>query len=424
MKKVVIVGGGFAGIHAYLEFHKRFHGKPEQVQVTMISDSDKFWFTPLLHEVATGTLSPDDIGQPIRQITESCLNFIEATVTKVDADAQEVFYSRKEASLPMRQRNGTAEYDYLILAMGSETNFFNTPGAQEYALTLKSIEDVRRVKNRIIDNFEKAQHLPVEEQKKLLRFIIVGGGPTGVELAGEMGDLFGRALRIEFPLLQNVCEIVLVEGVDRLVCNMEDWFSKKVASILEKKGRVRVLCGARVSKVTAKGAQVGNEFMESSFVLWAAGVQAKELSITARKKLEIDKRSRRIKVNKYLQCPQKENVFVVGDQAWVFDKEEHQAYPMRAQFAVREGRRAARNIVRHAARKPMKEFTWDDKGFVVSLGKGGALAEVMGVKLSGPFAWFMYRAAYLFTMVGVRVKLRTFAEWTINLFLPRDISKL
>lgn len=416
MTKVVIVGGGFAGINGFLELDKGLHKKPGNVQVTMISESDKFLFVPLIHEVATGTLSPDDVGQPIRQITDSCLRFIEAKITHVDLDKKEIQYSR----------NGdheTIDFDYVVLAAGSQTNFFGVPGVKEYALPLKTLADVRRLKNCLIDNFVQAERAPKEEQQHLLRFVIVGGGPTGVELAGEVADFF-RQLKKAFPPFAAEPEIVLIEGADRLVCKMEGWFGEQTAAILQKKGNVRVICGTLVSEITEQGVHLEGERIAAGCVLWTAGVQARDIPIAAEKGLERDQKSKRIKVNNYLQTTSYENVFVAGDQAWIYDKEERQPYPMRAQFAVREGKRAGANILNLLEGKPLQEFDWNDMGIIVSLGKGGALAKIGNFKFSGFIAWWLYRTAYLFNMVGLRTQLRTAAEWIINVFFPRDISKL
>jgi len=419
MTNIVIVGGGFAGVNAFLELDKQLHRKARlggKAQVTMISESDKFLFVPLIHEVATGTLSPDDVGQPIRQITDRCLRFVEAKVESIDLDKQEVMYSRagfKE----------TISFDYLVLAAGAQTNFFGVPGAAEHALSLKNIKDARALKNRFIDNFVKAEQASAAEQQRLLRFVVVGGGPTGVELAGEMSDFF-RQLKKAFPRFAAEPEIVLVEAADRLVCKMEGWFGEQTAGILQRKGNVRVVCGAKVSEITQQSVRLDHEFIETACVLWAAGVQARDVPITAAKILERDNKTKRIKVNNYLQVPLYTNVFVAGDQAWIYDKEEKQPYPMRAQFAVREGKRAGSNIINILEGKPLSEFDWNDMGIIVSLGKGGALAKIGNIKVSGFAAWWLYRTAYLFNMVGLRTQLRTAAEWFINLFLPRDISKL
>jgi len=158
--------------------------------------------------------------------------------------------------------------------------------------------------------------------------------------------------------------------------------------------------------------------------VWTAGVTARSLEIQASRPIERDERMGRLKVGASLRLPNYPDVFVVGDQAWAYDREEHQPYPMRAQFAIREGDVAAENIVRTIAGQPLRAFEWRDRGFLLSLGQGGALGVAFGVRWSGPFAWWLYRTAYLVQIFGIRAKLRTALEWTLNLFSPRDLSKL
>lgn len=428
--RIVILGAGFAGVYAYLQLHKLLHNSKEK-EITLISERDLFTFIPMIHEVATGTLLPFSITQSIRALPPCCLHrFIEARVVRVHADKKKVsiHHINPEAPEPGKGIKEHLEeeipFDYCVSALGSRVNFFDTPGAAEHAFTLDTLEDARHIKNRVIESFEQAQITKSEtEKQRLLRFVIVGGGPTGVELAGELADLLHGELKKSFPLVYSYAEIRLYEARERFMCAADEWFGDKAYRILSKK-RVSVFCSTPISEISAEGIRIGEEFIPAGTVIWTAGVQAVEIPLGSKKRITQDEQSRRIKVNEYLQVPLHPCLFVAGDQGWIAQKEGGQPYPMRAQFAVREGELAAENIVRMIDGKPLKEFFWRDMGFLVSVGKGTALAEVFGIQFSGVFAWMLYRVAYLLKIVGLRAKLRTALEWTLNTFLPRDISKL
>lgn len=416
-KRILILGAGFGGVYAYLALHNIFHTRKDTVAITLVSEGDYFAFVPMIHEVATGMLLPSSIKQSIRVIPQCCLHrFIEGKVHEVDADKRTV---------TVQDVNDTITYDYLIFALGSETNFFGVPGAEEYAFPLKNIDDAKRLKNRIVESFERAEVLNDENKKRrILRFSIVGGGPTGVELAGEIADLLHHELAYAFPALQQYAEVALFEKGPCLVAGMQAWFGEKSRAILEQKKQVQVRVNARIERITPEGVYSGKEFVPSGTVIWTAGVKAREFTLHAEKRVDRREHDERIRVNTYLQLCSYPEVYVVGDQAWIEDKEVSQPYPMRAQFAVREGETAAENIGHAIDGNPLKEFAWHDMGFTLSLGKGGALAEIFGIRLSGPFAWLLYRGAYLIKIVGVRAKFRTLLEWSLNVFFPRDISKL
>jgi len=425
---VVILGAGFAGVYAYLRVLKEYKND-KRVRITLINNKDEFVFIPLIHEVATGLLSPAGVTQPIRTLpTASNVRFLEADIETLDLDRKEVKvtypnYSKDHKKDASELERETILYDFLVLALGSETNYYDVPGARENTLPIKNLDDTKKIKNHLIERFEEAEMLTSENEiRRALRFIIVGGGPTGVEMAGEIADLVVSELALAFPRVSGMASIVIIQGAPRLVPQMDQWFSRKVEKILYKKTRTRILLNARVTKVEPGKVFVGNESIITDTIIWTAGVKAKYLDIASVHPVEFEKKTGRIKVTSFLELPYYNGVFVIGDQAWVHEKD-GQAYPMRAQFAVREGIVAAENIVRSLQGLSLKEFHFQDLGFILSIGKGGALAKIMGVRFSGPIAWLIYRAAYLTKVVGVRAKMNTLLDWTLNLFAPRDISK-
>lgn len=422
-KKIVILGGGFAGVYAYLELHKHLHGRKD-VEITMISETDAFLFVPLIHEVATGGLYPADVVQPLQTLPSYTLHrFLQGHVASVNLDRREISMTPSQSSSAAdntKKGEDTIPYDYLISAVGSETNFFGVPGAREYALTLKDIPHAVAIKNHIAESFERAKGAATKENAaRALRFIIVGAGATGLELAGAITDSARREFARAFPTLAGSVDLVVVDGLPSLLPALDPWFAKKATKILARKKNVRMLLGKPVTQVTEDGVYMKEEFLPAGTVIWSAGVKARHLPISAREPVSRDERSDRIRVNAFLQIPAHPDAFIAGDQAWIADKENGQPYPMRAQFALREGRLAARNIVRLINNKPLEEFAWRDQGIIISLGKGRALAQICGLRFSGPLAWWINRAVYASKITGWRARLRAILSWTLDLFAAR-----
>lgn len=429
-KRVVIVGMGFGGVFTYLGLHKKLHDSGK-IYITIINDTDYFTFVPMIHEVATGTLLPSSIKYPIRNIPQCCVNkFVEGTATKIDFDKRLVHVRKSslttgdDGNIPALSET-EIEYDYLVLGTGSETNYFGVLGAEKYALPLKSLKDAKRLRNHIIERFQEAERLSdPKDQKDMLRFVIVGGGPTGVEITGELADMINKELSLAFPTLKGLASVLLVDRGDRVLARVKKWFGIFAEKVLIKKGSIRVMHNTSVEEVTNKGVQTDNGFINAGTVVWGAGVKAHPVPFVSKHSIDIEERTERIKVNEFLQIPTYENVFVVGDLAWVYDKEQGQPYPMRAQFAVRQGTDVSENIKNIILGFPKVSFEWKERGMIVSLGKGGAMAEVYGIRLSGIFAWVLYKVAYISSVVGMRSRIRMGTEWLMNLFLPRDVSKL
>lgn len=426
-ERVVILGAGFAGLHAYTELCQELHGT-DSVEITLINADDQFVFIPMIHEVAAGTLMPRSITQSIRTIPECCLHqFIHGTVAGVNLDTQtvQVEYHQSDEGQQIHHHHHTeVPYDTLILALGSETNYFGVPGAAEHALPLKTMQDAKRLKNHVIERFEEAHRLTDKDaQCDILRFVIIGGGATGVEFAGELLDLIDNELYKAFPTLKGCAEVILIEGGDSLVKMVDPWFGMKIKAALERAGCV-IKFNMRVTEVAHDAVIMGEERLPTRSVIWSGGVRARSFAVTGDRELAYDDRSNRIRVTPELYVPEYPNVYVAGDQAWIETKEEGIPYPMRAQFASREGAQVGRNIARKLRGQGQEEFEWDEQGFIVSLGRSGAFAEVFGVKFSGFFARILYRGAYLTKTIGFRSKWRMASDWILNAFLPRDISKL
>lgn len=426
-ERIVILGAGFAGLYAYTELCNEMHDS-EGVEITLINADDEFVFIPMIHEVAAGTLMPRSISQSIRNVPQCCLHtFIHGSVTGIDLDRQMVnveYHRDAEVEKLKHHHHDEVPYDTLVLALGSETNYFGVPGAAEHALPLKTLADAKRLKNHVIERFEEADRLTDETEKcDILRFVIVGGGATGVEFAGELIELIEDELYKAFPKLKGCAEVILVEGGDTLVKQVDPWFGSRIKRALERAG-CTLIFNTRVTEIHPDKIVMGDDELPTKSVIWSGGVRARSIAITGQRELAYDDRSNRIRVTPELYIPEYENVFVAGDQAWIESKEAGIPYPMRAQFASREGQVVGRNIARRIQNKALEEFKWNEQGFIVSLGSAGAFAEAFGIKLSGFPARVLYRGAYLMKTVGVRSKWRMASDWVMNLFLPRDISKV
>lgn len=426
-ERIVILGAGFAGLYAYTELCNELHGT-DSATITMVSADDEFVFVPMIHEVAAGTLMPRSITQSLRTIPQCCVHeLVHGTVVGVDLDRQvvQIEYHQDDESIRLdHHHHDELPYDTLVLALGSETNYFGVPGAAEYALPLKTLDDAIRLKNHVIERFEEAHRLDNQtEQRDILRFVIVGGGATGVELAGELIELIDRELYTAFPQLRGCAEVIILEGGDALVKQVDPWFGNRILQSLERAG-CTVRFNARVTAIEPNAICIGDERLPTKSVIWSGGVRARTLAITGERELAYDDRSNRIRVTPELYIPEYDNVYVAGDMAWVESTEAGVPYPMRAQFATREGQLVGRNIARKIRGHAQEIFEWNEQGFIISLGAAGAFAEVFGIKLSGFPARVVYRAAYVLKTIGVRSKWRMASDWIMNTFLPRDISKL
>lgn len=412
---VVIVGMGFAGLNAYLTLVKKAHPS-DGIEVTIVSASDSFTFIPMIHEVATGLLRPDSVVDPLRNtIGPLVREFLEGLVTAVDRDAKKVTVALTQGI------SKEYSYDTLIMAIGSTTNFFGTKGAREHALQLKSLDDARLIKNSVLGQFDDAADHLRAGRKASVDVVIVGGGATGVELTGELSD-FMELLSETFGDIKVPHSITLVDGGPLLVKGSHAWISRTAYNILVRRPNVKVMLGMRVEEVTSGGVKANGSMIPSTLTMWTAGVKAAEVAWVGTGAVSVDEKSRRIPVDETLRLQGRSDVYILGDQAYACGAT--CPYPMRAQIAVRQGRATAHNILRSVRGGEPLPFEWRDRGFILSLGEGGAVAEVLGIRFSGPLAWWVYRTAYLVSLVGIRAKLRTALEWTINLFKKRDLGRI
>jgi NADH dehydrogenase len=404
--KVVIVGGGFGGLSAALQL------KSNLVDVTLVDRRNYHLFQPLLYQVATGSLSPGEIAAPLRSILSKRKNTRVwlGTVVDVDPEAKHVLLA-DGAILP---------YDSLIIATGSQTSYFGHDEWQVWAAGLKTIEEAVTVRHKILYAFEVAERLSDPAQRRAwLTFVIVGAGPTGVELAGAIAEIARQTLKDDFRSIHpEEARILLVDGGPRVLMSFPEDLADKATHSLRRLG-VEVKCRSRVQHVDKDGLVVESDGRTDSFaaktVIWAGGVTASPLGkmLATRMNAQSDKGAR-IKVQPDLTIPNYPNIYVIGDVASTAD-EQGKALPGLAQVAMQGGAYAAKAILRRVKGQPeLPPFRYFDKGSLAVIGRAAAVANVFGTHLSGLPAWLVWVFIHLTYLVTFQNRLLVFVQWAIQ----------
>ena len=408
--KIVIIGNGFGGTYTLKHLHKFFCGDAS-VHISLIGQKNYFLFTPLLHEVATGSINPENIVEPIRKVLGCCLSdFYLGRAEEINLQTKTV-----------RVGNNTLSYDYLVLAAGSETNFYNVPGARENSFVLKSIEDAIKIKNHIIGQMEKAVHMePGDARKKTLSFAVVGGGPTGVELATEIQELIQESFsRYYHKDLINDSSVVLIHKDSEILPQFGKKIRTKSLEFLTKKG-IRVLLNAEVKEVGHNYIITDAQKIEAQTIVWVAGIKPVEIKFSDAVEKTQDGR---ILVNECLQLEYHPEIFALGDNAAFKVKDSDKFLPAMAQVASKQAKAAAKNIYLALKNKKPEPFKYRHSGNLVSLGQWMAIGEISKFTFWGHITWWLWRTVYLSKLISTRKKLKVAMDWTVNLFSPRDISE-
>ena len=403
---IVIIGAGFGGLWTA----EALKNKP--VRVTLIDKNNYHTFLPLLYQVAAAELEPERIAQPVRGIMRGARNvrFLMGEVTAVDMTAQEVHTAVGE-SIP---------YDHLILAMGSTTNFFGTPGAAEHCYTLKAVEEGIALRNHMLRCVERASHTadPVEKER-LLTFVVIGGGPTGVEYAGALAELLYYPLDKDFPEmnLRQTSKVILVEAMDDLLRGIGG--GEYAVERLQKKG-VDVRLETMVSRVDERTVYFkDNTAVSCAFSVWTAGVTGIEFV----QPLDLPRvRGGRIPVTPFLNTETHDNVYVLGDLAYL--EQDGAMLPGVAQVAMQMGSHTAVNILRQLENKPPQPFRYKDKGSMATIGRNAAVANIGGRIYTGFLAWIIWLAIHLVFLIGFRNRLATLVNWAWNYFFYDRVVRL
>ncbi len=385
-------------------------------EILLINRDNFFLFTPMLGEVATGSIETRHIINPIRQLCRR-IRFEEREVLAIDPKRKAVKV-RQEAT----GREEGAAYDKLVIALGSATNFFSIPGLKENAITMKSLGDAIYVRNHIISLFEQADTEKYPQvQAPLVTFVVVGGGFAGVELAGELND-FAHYLRKYYPYVNSsLIRVILLEGASRLLLEVGEELAAFALETLKEKG-MEVRLSARVKEARADRVILasGEEILTRTLV-WTAGVIPQPL--VSALPFQKDKRGRLV-VNEFLQSVDDPDIWVVGDCCSLIDPRSGQPYPPTAQHALRQGKRAAQNILAELTGGKKKPFQYNMLGQMAMLGRRSGVAIILGFRVKGFWAWWTWRTYYLFRLPRLAKKLRVMLDWTIDLFFERDIAQL
>lgn len=393
--RTVIIGGGFGGLEA------AHHLCRKSTEIILIDKMNHHLFQPLLYQVATAALSPIDIATPLRQIFKGQENFtfIMATVTSINKDLRTVTLG-----------DGTViEFDNLIVATGAHHSYFGKNQFEKFAPGLKTLEDGTRICGNILTAFEEAARAKTEEEmKRLLRFVVIGGGPTGVELAGAIAEIAFEALIKNYRNVNlRETEVFLIEGSGRLLPMFPEKLSEKAKAALEKLG-VTVLLNSMVSDVNEKGVFVqGGRCIETQNIIWAAGNQASPLVKTL--DIPLDRQGRAI-VDKDLSIPNYPNIFVIGDTACCYD-DAGVSYPALAPVAKQQGKFVAEIISKNIPKNLRPRYHYHDKGSLATIGRGKAVGLIGKMQVSGFFAWLTWSVVHIAYLIGFRNRLFVLTQW-------------
>lgn len=390
--KVIIIGGGFGGLAAAKSL------KNSDVEIILIDKTNHHLFQPLLYQVATTALSPADIATPIRSILRNQRNIriILGEVAKIDKEKKKVFLTNEEY-----------DYDYLIIAIGNNTSYFGNENWIKYAPGLKTMSDALLIREKILLSFEKAE---IDHQEKdrqgHMTFVIVGGGPTGVELAGAIAEITQKTLSKDFRNIDtSKTRIILIEAQDRILSMYDSDLSVKAKRFLESLG-VNIRLNTKVKDINEKGVMVGNQFIETTNIIWAAGNSISPLINTLN--TETDKTGR-VVVKEDCSIENFREVFVIGDAAFFIQEEK--PLPAVAPVAIQQGKYVAKVISKSLVNKERKPFQYIDKGNLATIGRAKAIMQIGKFKMAGFLAWVGWVFIHILYLISFRNRYKVMTEW-------------
>ena len=397
--RIVIIGGGFAGIALAKKLSK------QEVQVVLLDKHNYHNFQPLLYQVSTGGLEPDSIAYPIRKILKDFPNFYFrlANVEEIDTQKNTVITDI-----------GKLKFDYLVVASGSKTNYFGNSEIEKNSMAMKTIPQSLNLRSLILENFEDALLTSdLNERNALMNFVIVGGGPTGVELAGALAEIKKGILPKDYPDLDTrLAQINIIQSSDCILKGMSDIASQKAEDFLEKLG-VNIWKNVRVTNYDGKTVTTNTDLtFETATVVWAAGVKGATI-----KGLEAEAfitKGNRILVNEFNQVKGFKHIYAIGDIACMETEEFPIGLPMMAQPAIQQGHQLGDNMLRLIEEKPMRPFKYKDKGAMATIGRNKAVVDLPKFKFQGVFAWYVWMFVHLFFLIGFRNRMVVFVNWVYN----------
>ncbi len=397
--RIVIIGGGFAGIAIAKKL------KNKNVQVVLLDKHNYHTFQPLLYQVATGGLEAGSIAYPIRKVIQEYNDFYFrlTSVKEIDTVNQKVI-----------AEIGDLHYDYLVIATGSKTNYFGNKEIERNAMGMKTIPQSLNIRSLILENFEQAVLTKdVSEKNSLINFVLVGAGPTGVELAGALAEMKKAILQKDYPDLDiTKMEINLIQSGERILNTMTEKSSIAAEKFLLNLG-VKTWKNVRVTNYDGRTVTTNSDLVfETATVIWTAGVQGAIVHGLDSKSLV--ERVERIRVNEFNQVIGYNNIFAIGDIASMESEKLPQGHPMMAQPAIQQGHLLGENILKLLNNKEMEPFEYNDKGAMATIGRNLAVVDLPHFHFSGVFAWFVWMFVHLFSLIGFKNKAVVFLNWVYN----------
>src|SRR5438094_4963447 len=411
-KRIVILGGGFGGVYTAMYLEKLL-ARERAVEICLVSRDNFFLFTPMLHEIAASDLEITNIINPLRKL----LHKVEVLV----GDVNEIDLPNKRVLILRGYRNESrqVDYDHLVIALGSITNFHNLPGFSELALTMKSLPDAIRLRAQIIRHLEEANsECNSTDRQSLLTFVVAGGGFAGVETVAALDDVVREALPFYPRLCEDIVRVVLVHSGAVILPELGESLGRYTEEVLARRG-VEVQLNTRVKSMTENSVfLVDGVEIPSRTLVWTAGTVPNPLILP----LSCTKERGRIRVNEFLRVLDWPNVWAVGDCAFVPDiRNPGKSHPPTAQHAIREGKIVAQNIAAVLLGCRLKPFSFRTIGLLASIGRRTGVARIFGFNFSGFFAWWMWRTVYLSKLPGLDKKVRVAFDWTLDILFPKDV---
>lgn len=395
--KVVVIGGGFGGLNVIQPLRKA------NLDILLIDKKNHHLFQPLLYQVASAALSPADIATPLREILSTQKNtaVIMGTVEKIEKENKRLILASGDI----------VSYDYLVVAAGASHSYFGNDEWESFAPGLKTISDALKIREKILVSFEQAERTDsISEAEKFLNFVIIGGGPTGVEMAGSIAEIAHKTLFKNFRRINpGKSKIYLVEAAPRVLPPFPEKLSAKAKKALEKMG-VRVVTGELVTNVTKEGAQVGDDFIPARNIIWAAGNQAAPLLKTLDIPLD---RQGRVVVEPDLTVPDHPEIFIIGDAACAFGKDK-KPLPATAPVAIQQGRYVSKLIKKQIQKKKRRPFRYFDKGSIATIGTNKAVGYMGKILMSGFLAWLTWGFIHVFYLVSYRSRSTVMLNWVYH----------
>jgi NADH dehydrogenase len=412
--KVIITGGGFAGLYAAMHLDKRLARRAD-VEVTLISRENFILFTPMLHEVAAGDLYPGDIVNPLRRILRH-VNVVEAEVDRIDLTTKKV-----RCRAGVRDIELEFEFDHLLLTIGSETNFFDMQGVRDWAVTMKSLSDAALLRNRMVALLEEASLQNDEAtRRELLTFVTAGGGFAGVETIGAVNDFVRETVKFYPSLREETVRVVVVHPGKFLLPELGEELGRYAERKLRDR-KVEVIKGPRVANYDGVVVTLSNgTSIPAATLIWTAGVKPSPVIAS----LPCEKERGRLLVSEYLAVTGVPGLWAAGDCAAVPVFNTEKFHPPTAQHGIREGLVAAKNIEATILGGPLKPFRYKMMGQLASIGHRSGVAMVFGIKFSGFIAWWFWRSVYLMKLPRLAKKLRVMVSWTLDLFFGQEIEQM